>query len=103
MKTESKILAKLNAQRAELVGKITLIDTAIKTENKKIKEAAHRDALAILHKSGVLDSPDRLRELLEKTAASAPGDSRNKAKPSPAKPALDLSAPTGEGVANAQL
>jgi hypothetical protein len=97
MKSESKTLAKLNAQRAELVGKIALIDVAIKAENKKIKEAAHRDALALLHKSGVLDDPDRLRELLAKST----GDSRNEAKPSPVKPALDLPTPTGAGVMHA--
>jgi hypothetical protein len=67
MKTESKIIAKLNTQRGAMLEKIALIDAAIKAENKKIKEAAHRDALAILHKSGVLDDPERLRVLLEKT------------------------------------
>lgn len=67
MQTESKTLVKLNAQRAALLEKIALIDGAIKAESKKIKEVAHRDALAILHKSGVLDDPERLRVLLEKT------------------------------------
>lgn len=67
MQNESKTLAKLNAQRAALREKIAVIDAAIKAENKKLKEVAHRDALAILHKSGVLDDPERLRVLLEKT------------------------------------
>lgn len=66
MKTESKTLVKLNAQRAALLEKIVLIDGAIKAESRKMKEVANRDALAILHKSGVLDDPERLRVLLEK-------------------------------------
>jgi hypothetical protein len=67
MKTESKTIAKLNAQRVALLEKIALIDAAIKAENKKIKEGAHRDAMAILHKSGVLDDPERLAALIEKS------------------------------------
>lgn len=66
MQTESKTLAKLNAQRAALREKIAVIDAAIKAESRKMKEVAHRDALAVLHKSGVLDDPERLRVLIEK-------------------------------------
>ena len=95
MKIESKTLVKLNAQRAALREKIAVIDAAIKAETKKMKEVAHRDALAILHKSGVLDDPRRLAELIEKTTA----DRRDEAKPMPAKPAVDLSAPTGADAA----
>lgn len=72
MKTESKALTKLNAERAKLSEKIAVIDAAIRAENKKIKEAQHRDALALLHKSGVLDDPARLSELLTRVTASAP-------------------------------
>lgn len=75
MKTESKTLVKLNVQRTALLEKIALIDAAIKVESKKMKGVAHRDALAILHKSGVLDDPERLRALLEKTKEGA-GDAQ---------------------------
>lgn len=81
MQTESKTLAKLNAQRAALREKIVridvaikAIDAAIKAESRKMKEVANRDALAILHKSGVLDDPERLRVLLEKTKGEVAGE-----------------------------
>lgn len=66
VKTESKIIQKLTAQRAVLLEKIDQIDGAIKAENKKIKGAEQRESLSILHKSGVLDDPAHLRALLEK-------------------------------------
>lgn len=74
MQTESKTLSKLNAQRAALREKIAVIDAAIKAENKKMKEVAQRDALAILHKSGVLDDPERLRVLIESAKGEMAGE-----------------------------
>lgn len=99
-------LQKLQARRAATLKQLAAIDAAIKAESKKMKEATQREALAVLQKSGVLDDPDRLTELLSKLTA----DRRNEAKPSPAKPAVDVSAPTGgdtakpaRGGADAQL
>lgn len=63
-------LQKLQAKRAGIVSRLAEIDEAIKAENKKIKEAQQREALAILHKSGILNDPARLRELLEKTGGA---------------------------------
>lgn len=68
------IIEKLQTKRAALVEQIAAVDAAIKAEHKKAKEAAHREALALLHKSGVLDDPQRLRELIEKTVAKAAKD-----------------------------
>ena len=67
-KTTSKAIEKLTERRAGLLDRLSMIDTALKAENRKLKEAAHGDALALLHKSGVLNDPERLRALLEKTA-----------------------------------
>lgn len=68
MKTTSKTIDKLTRQRAALTQKIGMIDAAIKAESKKLNELNHRDALALLHKSGVLNDPERLRALLGKAA-----------------------------------
>lgn len=96
-------MQKLEAKRAAILEQLSAVDAAIKAELKKRREAQHREALALLHKSGVLDDPARLRELLENSTAKATGDSRNEAKPTPAKPASDLPAPTGVGVATATM
>lgn len=64
-------LQKLQDKRAALVEQIATVDAAIKAEHRKVKEAAHREALALLHKSGVLDDPARLAQLLEKTKGQA--------------------------------
>lgn len=70
-KTTSKAIEKLTERRAGLLDRLSMIDTALKAENRKLKEAAHGDALALLHKSGVLNDPARLRELLQKVTANA--------------------------------
>lgn len=91
-------LHKLETKRAALAERIAATDAAIRAERQKLKQAERRDALAILHKSGVLDDPVRLRALLQK---AVPGDSRNEAQPIPAGPAFDVPATTGAGVSGA--
>lgn len=91
----SKALEKLEIKRNVLLAKLAEIDSEIRAERKKQVEAARRESLAILQKSGALDDPARLRLLLEKATA---GDSRNKAKPTPENHVLDLPAPTGAGL-----
>lgn len=60
-------IQKLQTKRSALVEQLAAVDAAIKAERKKAKEAAHREALALLHKSGVLDDPARLAALIEKS------------------------------------
>lgn len=93
----SKTLEKLESKRNLMLAKLAEIDSEIRAEQKKSRDAARRESLAILQKSGALDDPQRLREILEKAQS---GDSRNKAKPPPASPALDLPEPTGAGLQN---
>lgn len=64
-------MQKLETKRAVLVEQLAAVDAAIKAEHKKMKEATHREALALLHKSGVLDDPARLAQLIEKTKEQA--------------------------------
>lgn len=66
----NKTLQKLQAKRAQLSNKIAEIDAAIKAEQKKELEAARRESLAILQRSGVLDNPAALRQILETASAS---------------------------------
>lgn len=72
---KSTPIQRLESERVKLLNKLTELDAHIretrKAEQQKSREAAQRQALAMLHKSGLLDDPARLAEVLSKVAPAS--------------------------------